>query len=609
MAGRSWFAGSSLTIMSIEKYIIPFDRSHRCGEVRASDAGDTVTVMGWVQRIRDLGGLRFVDLRDRSGVVQLIVDPSADGVGELSRKLNMEDVIACRGPVQKRPSEMAREDIATGDVEIAVEELYLLNDTLVPPFTITDEVKAHEDLRLKYRYLDLRRGPMQRNIEMRHRVMLAVRNYLNEKNFIEIETPVLVRCTPEGARDYLVPSRLQRGKFYALPQSPQLYKQILMVSGFDRYFQLARCMRDEDLRADRQPEHTQIDIEMSFVKEPDVFRLLEGLMTEIFRVGRGIEIKTPFKILSHEEAMLRYGSDKPDFRIGMELQTLDEAFEGTGFRILKDAFARGESIRGIVVPEGGKLTKKTTDELERTAKSMGAGGLIQLKRQGAGLKGPVAKAIGEDVATQVIGSTGINDGDLLLAIIGESHKASRILGRLRVDVAKSLGIRDSGDFQFAWINEFPLYEWDEDKQAIFPSHHFFSMPYEEDLPLLESEPLKVRAHLYDLVCNGVELASGSIRVHNRELQERIMAVGGVTKEEADKRFGFLLHALEHGAPPHGGIAPGLDRIVMLLAGADSIRDVIAFPKTQKATSLMDEAPSPVDPEQLTELGIRIEKPK
>lgn len=594
--------------MSIEKFIVPFDRSHRCGELRVSDVGETVTVMGWVKRVRDLGGLRFVDLRDRSGVVQLIVDPNADGVGELSKTLNMEDVIACRGSVQKRPSEMVREDIATGALEVAVEEMYMLNDSLVPPFTITDEVKAHEDLRLKYRYLDLRRGPMQRNIEMRHRVMLAVRNFLSERNFIEIETPMLVRCTPEGARDYLVPSRLQRGKFYALPQSPQLYKQILMVAGFDRYFQLARCMRDEDLRADRQPEHTQIDIEMSFVKEADVFRLLEDLMAEIFRVGRGIEINTPFPIFSHKEVMHRYGTDKPDFRIGMELQTLDGAFEGTGFRILQDAFARGESVRGIVVRGGAKLTKKTTDELEGTAKSMGAGGLMQLKRQGDGLKGPVAKAIGDDVAKRVIDAAGIEDGDLLLAVIGESAGISRILGRLRVDVAKVMSMGDSNEFHFAWINEFPLFEWDEGRKAISPSHHFFSMPYEEDLPLLESEPLKVRAHIYDLVCNGVELASGSIRVHNRELQERIMAVGGVTKEKADERFGFLLHALEYGAPPHGGIAPGLDRIIMLLAGADSIRDVIAFPKTQKATSLMDEAPSPVDAEQLDELGIRIVKP-
>jgi aspartyl-tRNA synthetase len=382
-----------------------------------------------------------------------------------------------------------------------------------------------------------------------------------------------------------------------------------MVAGFDKYFQLARCMRDEDLRADRQPEHTQIDIEMSYVREHDVFGLLEELMTEIFRVGSGVTLETPFPILSYRDVMDRFGSDKPDLRLGMELQTLDEAFRGGGIRFVDEAFERGESVRGFVAPGGAAFNKSTIGELEATAKSAGAGGLIHLRRREGNLKGPLAKALGEEGAARVVDQSGLEDGGLLLAIVGPPAKTSPILGRLRVEAGKILSIAEEGRFDFAWVNDFPLFEWDEDRDAITPSHHFFSMPREEDIPLLETEPLKVRSHLYDLVCNGVELASGSIRVHNRELQERILAVGGVTREKAAQRFGFLLNALEFGAPPHGGIAPGLDRIVMLLAGGDSIRDVIAFPKTQKATSLMDEAPSPVPPEQLEELHIRIKTKK
>jgi aspartyl-tRNA synthetase len=593
--------------VSKEGYWLPFQRSHTCGELRAKNAGETVRLMGWVAKLRDLGGLKFIDLRDRYGITQLIVDTEDSALAEPARHLRMEDVIAVEGEVSSRPGDMKRDDMETGAIEVSVRRLFVLNKSEVPPFTITDEVKAHEDLRLKYRYLDLRRRPMKENIETRHRVILAVRNYLNACGFLEIETPMLVRCTPEGARDYLVPSRLHPGSFYALPQSPQLYKQILMVSGFDKYFQMARCMRDEDLRADRQPEHTQIDIEMSFVEERDVFDLCEGLMREIWNVGRGIDLSTPFPVLSWNESIDRFGIDKPDMRFGLELQTLSDKFEGTGFRVIRDALSRGEHVRGFVVPDGAAIPKRDLDKLEEEAKALGAGGLIRLAYADGRLSGPVAKHLGEDVEKRLVGSLRMGEGSVLLAVVGETPWVSTVLGKLRLAVGRLLDLAEPGRFEFAWINEFPLYEWDDERRSYTASHHLFSMPYEEDIEYLEKEPLKVRARLYDLVCNGTELASGSIRIHSRELQERVLAVAGIDKADAERRFGFLLNALEYGAPPHGGIAPGIDRIVMLLAGSDSIRDVIAFPKTQKATSLMDDAPSPVDPEQLAELNVEVKR--
>jgi aspartyl-tRNA synthetase len=565
--------------------------------------------MGWVARARNLGGVRFIDLRDRYGHVQVVVDATDPTLDQATSSLRMEDVIAVEGVVRARPTDMVRTDSPAGAIEVAASRVIALNRSEVLPFTITDDVKASEELRLKYRYLDIRRRPIANNLEIRHKVVLAIRNFLSGRGFLEVETPMLVRATPEGARDYLVPSRVHPGHFYALPQSPQLYKQILMVAGIDRYFQIARCMRDEDLRADRQPEHTQIDIEMSFVNEHHVFELVEAMMKEVFRVARGIDLPTPFKRLAYREAMDRFGTDKPDARYGLELRDIGAAFAGTEFRVIKQALDSGGSVRGLVVPDGAKLVKKDVDELETLAKASGAGGLISLRRQEGRLSGVAAKFLGEAIEKKVIAAAGLEEGSLLLALVGKSAEILPILGRLRVEAARRTGADQVDGFAFLWVNEFPLFERDPNTGGYVPCHHLFSMPFEEDVQYLESDPLRVRAHLYDLVCNGTELASGSIRIHNRALQERVMAVTGIAKDDAARRFGFLLDAFEFGAPPHGGIAPGVDRLIMTLVGAPSIRDVIAFPKTQKATSLMDEAPSPVDPDQIRDLHIAIVPPK
>ena len=518
--------------MSNEGFHLPFERSHRTADLSAAQVGETVHLMGWVSRARKLGGVNFVDLRDRYGRIQIVVDYVDQTLNEVMESLRMEDVIAVEGKVRPRPEDMIRDDSPAGAIEVSASRILVLNRSNVLPFTITDEVKASEELRLKYRYLDIRRRPIAQNLEIRHRVVLAIRNFLSGRGFLEVETPMLVRATPEGARDYLVPSRVHPGAFYALPQSPQLYKQILMVAGIDRYFQIARCMRDEDLRADRQPEHTQIDIEMSFVKEDHVFDLVEGLMSEVFRTAGAGDLATPFPRLSYAEAMSRFGSDKPDTRYAMELVDLSGAFAGTEFRVVKQALESGGSVRGFVVPDGTKLVKKEVDELETLAKASGAGGLISLRREGERLNGLAAKFLGENVERAIIRDALLSEGGLLLALVGKTSDINGILGRLRVDAARRTGADQVDGFHMLWVNEFPLFERDPDTGAYSPCHHLFSMPFEEDVKYLESDPLKVRAHLYDLVCNGMELASGSIRIHNRALQERVMAVTGITKEDA-----------------------------------------------------------------------------
>ncbi len=585
-------------------------RTHRCGDLRAEHAGQRVRLMGWAHRVRDHGGVLFLDLRDRYGITQVVFRPEKleAPMLERARAIGSEFVVLVEGVAKARPPGSQNADLATGAMEVEADQVAILNPSRTPPFPLDETGTASEDLRLRYRYLDLRRETLKNNLIFRHRMVRSVREYLSDEGFLEIETPLLVKPTPEGARDYVVPARLHPGEFYALPQSPQLYKQILMVAGFDRYFQIARCLRDEDLRADRQPEFTQIDLEMSFVTEDDVFQVVEGTLASIFRRDLGRELKTPFPRITYDEAMARFGSDKPDLRIPFEIKDVTEVACLSAFEVFRAAKAGAPKTAtlALAVPGLATASRREIDGYEASAKQAGAHGLAWARVKGAALDGGVAKHFAAALASRLLDATGAKEGDLLLLASGPRPLAQRVLGLLRTQIGNAAFKLDDQDFRFLWVHRFPLFEWVESRNTFGPAHHIFTMPLDEDLPLIETDPGRVRAQLYDLAANGNELASGSIRIHRKDIQEAVMRTIGMKSEEADAKFGFLLEAFEYGAPPHGGIALGLDRLVILFNGGDSIRDAIAFPKTASATSLMDGAPAPIDPADLKALGIRIE---
>jgi len=565
-----------------------------------------LTLVGWVQRRRDHGGLIFVDLRDRSGIIQIVFNPEIDQPShDKAKQIRSEDVLAVRGLLTKRPPETINPELSTGEVELQVRELRLLNASQVPPFLIEDETDANENTRLKYRYLDLRRPQSLGHLLLRYRMTKKIRDYLDGKGFIEVETPVLTKSTPEGARDYLVPSRIYPGKFYALPQSPQLFKQILMVGGLDRYFQIVRCFRDEDLRADRQPEFTQLDMEMSFVQPEDVIDIVEGMITALFKELKGIELKRPFPRLSWEEARARYGTDKPDLRFGLELKDFSQCFRDTKIKVFSTVLAHGGIIKGISVPGGGSLSRKELDDLTGFVGQYGAKGLAWIKFTEGDWQSPIAKFLSEKERGEILSLTGAKSGDILFFVADEPKVVHEALSNLRLHLGEKLGLISEKDYSLLWVVDFPLLEYDPEEKRHVSVHHPFTAPLEEDLPLLAKEPLKVRSKAYDLVLNGVEIGGGSVRIHQVELQKQVLALLGIGAEEAEEKFGFFLEALSFGAPPHGGIAFGIDRMAMILSGARSLRDVIAFPKSQRAVCLLTDAPSSVDSRQLKELGIKI----
>jgi aspartyl-tRNA synthetase len=580
-------------------------RTHTCGALRAGDVGSDATLLGWVHRVRDLGGVTFVDVRDRTGVSQVVVRDN-DALLAAAKKLRSEYVVAMKGVVQRRSEDTVNPKLPTGEVEVLAHEIRVLNEAKTPPFSIADDAPVSEEIRLRARYLDLRRSRMQQNIGLRHRVTLAIRKYLDSQGFWEIETPMLTKSTPEGARDYLVPSRVHPGEFYALPQSPQIFKQILMVAGMDRYFQIARCFRDEDLRADRQPEFTQIDIEMSFARPDMIFALIESLL-KVALHEIGVEVPTPFRRIRYADAIARYGSDKPDLRCALEIEDLSSAFREPGFRVFNEIVAGGGCVRGLMVPGGNRMTRSQLDVLvDRAKKDMGFSGLIWV-RPGEPPVGSV-KAISEGTLRALLEQVGSSHEDLLLLAAGPPDATSMRLGELRLDLAKRENLIRADAWEFAWIVEFPLLEWHTEDGRWYSVNHPFTAPMEEDLPLLESDPGKVRAQAYDVVLNGWEIGGGSIRIHDMALQHRVFTkLLGIGEEESRHRFGFFLDALEYGTPPHGGIALGLDRMVALLAGESSIRDAMAFPKTAAAEDLMAGAPSTVDPRQVRELHLKIQK--
>ncbi len=582
-----------------------------CGELRAEHVGQEVVLNGWVHRRRDHGNLIFVDLRDRSGLVQVVFDPgTAADAHAVADQCRPEYVLAVRGRVERRPEGTENPKLATGEIEVHATEAEILNPSETPPFAIDEpDLQVDELIRMKYRYLDLRTDRMRRNIELRHRAAQAVREFLNREGFWEVETPVLFKPTPEGARDYLVPSRVNPGRFYALPQSPQLLKQILMVAGIERYYQLARCYRDEDLRADRQPEHTQIDMEMSFVDRDDIFDVVERLFQHVFREVIGYDLEVPFPRMTYAEAMERYGTDKPDVRFGMELHDISDIAAQTEFRIFRQAVEQGGQVKGICAPGCAGYSRKQIDELTEFAKQHKAGGLVSIAVLEDGTyKSPSAKYFTDEQLGAIAERMGAQPGDLILIVADKPEIVAEALDWLRREMARRLNMIPEGVFKPLWVIDFPLFSWNEEEGRWEAEHHPFCMPHPEDIEYLDSDPGRVRALAYDVVINGVEVGSGSIRIHRRDIQEKVFEVLGITRERAEERFGFLLKAFEYGAPPHGGIAPGFDRLVALLAGEETIRDVIAFPKTQQAQCLLSGAPSPVDEEQLRELHIRVVLP-
>jgi aspartyl-tRNA synthetase len=589
----------------VSQFITKEKRTHYCGQVGLSDEGREVVLFGWAQRRRDHGGVIFVDLRDREGVVQIVFNPEAgESVHGEAHKIRNEYVLAVKGKVRRRPAGMENPNLATGQVEVVISELEILNESKTPPFSF-DEEDISENVRLKYRYLDLRRPAIQKNLILRSKLAIATRQYFNDNGFIEVETPFLGKSTPEGARDYLVPSRISKGAFYALPQSPQIFKQLLMVSGFDRYFQIAKCFRDEDLRADRQPEFTQIDVEMSFITEEDIMQMMEGLMKAIFKACLDKDLVLPFPRLKYADAISRYGKDNPDIRFGMEIVDLTPIVKDSGFKLFAEVAATGGVVKAIKADAAATLSRKDLDGLSDFVAIYGAKGLAWAKVNAADWTSPIFKFLKPEEAAAIGRALNAREGDVLFFVADAPKVVHDALGNLRLNLGKKLNLIDPGALGFTWITEFPLMEYSETEKRYVSTHHPFTSPFLEDIPLMTTDPGKVRARAYDLVLNGSEIGGGSIRIHRQDIQARVFSALGLSEEDAKSKFGFLLDALEFGAPPHGGLAFGLDRLTMIMTQAESIRDVIAFPKTQKAACLMSDAPSRVSIEQLMELSLKI----
>lgn len=582
-------------------------KTHSCGELTKADVGQTITLMGWVHSRRDHGGLIFVDLRDRGGITQVVFNPEvSQDAHRIAGDVRSEYVLAVAGKVALRPENTINPKIPTGEIEVIAENLEILNSSKTPPFMIEDETDVAENLRLKYRYLDLRRPALQKVLLTRHRITQTVRRFLDSHGFVDVETPFLTKSTPEGARDYLVPSRVNPGMFYALPQSPQLFKQILMIAGFERYYQIVKCFRDEDLRADRQPEFTQIDLEMSFVDREDVMELMERLIAAIFKEVKGAELSLPFTRLTYQEAMDRYGSDKPDTRFGIELKDITDIAKATDFKVFLQAVELGGQVKGFAAPGFAALSRKEIDDLTNEAKLFGARGLAWIKVTDSGFESPIAKFFKEGQIQEIARRLDARPGDMMLFVADGRKVVAETLGHLRLLVGRRQRLIDESRFDFLWVTDFPLVEWNEDEKRYDAMHHPFTAPMDEDVSLMDTEPLRVRAKAYDIVLNGAEIGGGSIRIHRSDIQAKMFRLLNISDEEAKDRFGFLLEALQYGAPPHGGLAFGLDRLTAILTGMQSIRDVIAFPKTQKAVCLMTEAPSRVTPAQLRELSIKLD---